>query len=85
VSKTVATNKESVMSMIHIMVDYKKGLLNLNSALKALDHVTDLGPEICNKMLKSSKRENITQIRAHNNRSKQLLKSEKRKSDQDNI
>ena len=81
----MVTTKESVMSMIHIMVDYKKGLLNLNSALKALDHVTDLGPEICKKMLKSSKRENITQIRAHNNGSKQLLKSEKGKSDQDNI
>ena len=81
----MVTTKESVMSMIHIMVDYKKGLLNLNSALKALDHVTDLGPEICKKMLKSSKRENVTQIRAHNSGSKQLMKSKKGKSDQRNI
>ena len=81
----MATTKESVVSMVQIMLDYRKGLLNLNSALKTLDYVTDLGPEICEKMLKSSKRENITQIRAHNNRSKQLMKSKKGKSDQRNI
>ena len=81
----MATAKECVVSMVQIMLDYRKGLLNLNSALKGLDYVTDLGPEICEKMLKSSKRENVTQIRAHNSGSKQLMKSKKGKSDQRNI
>jgi len=59
----MATDKESVKSMIDIMVDYKKGLLNLDSALKALDYATDLGPEMCERLLKNSKRENVIQIR----------------------
>lgn len=59
----MATDKESVKSMIDTMVDYKKGLLNLDSALKALDYATDLGPELCARLLKNSKRENVMKIR----------------------
>ena len=39
----MATDKESVKSMIDIMVDYRKGLLNLDSALKALRSMHRLG------------------------------------------
>ena len=49
----MATDKEGVKSMIDIMVDYRKGLLNLDTAMKALEYATDLGPGICEKMLKN--------------------------------
>ena len=75
----MATDKESVKSMVDIMVDYRKGLLNLDSALKALDYATDLGPDICEKMLKNSKRDNVTQIRGYSKEPEHLLKSKKGK------
>tara|TARA_R110002020_G_scaffold311623_3_gene527225 strand:- start:1 stop:246 length:246 start_codon:yes stop_codon:yes gene_type:complete len=75
----MATDKESVKSMIDIMVDYRKGLLNLDSALKALDYATDLGPDICEKMLKNSKRDNVTQLRGYSKEPEHLLKSKKGK------
>jgi len=75
----MATDKESVKSMVDIMVDYRKGLLNLDSALKALDYATDLGPDICEKMLKNSKRDNVTQLRGYSKEPKHLLKSKKGK------
>ena len=71
----MATTKEGVKSMIDIMMDYKKGLINLDSALKRLEYVTELGPDICERMLKNSKRENMTQIRSYRNKPEYLLKS----------
>ena len=75
----MATDKEGVKSMIDIMVDYRKGLLNLDTAMKALEYATDLGPGICEKMLKNSKRDNVTQIRGYSNEPKRLLKGKKGK------
>jgi len=73
----MATDKEGVKSMIDIMVDYRKGLLNLDTAMKALEYATDLGPGICEKMLKNSKRDNVTQIRGYSKEPKRLLEGKK--------
>jgi|TARA_R100001377_G_C3121102_1_gene85946 hypothetical protein len=75
----MATDKEGVKSMIDIMVDYRKGLLNLDTAMKALEYATDLGPGICEKMLKNSNRDNVTQIRGYSNEPKRLLEGKKGK------
>ena len=75
----MATDKEGVKSMIDIMVDYRKGLLNLDTAMKALEYATDLGPGICEKMLKNSKRDNVTQIRGYSKEPKRLLEGKKGK------
>ena len=71
--------------MVDIMVDYRKGLLNLDTALKALEYATDLGPGICEKMLKNSKRDNVTPIRDYSNKPGRLLKSKKGKPHEANI
>ncbi len=75
----MATDKEGVKSMIDIMVDYRKGLLNLDTAMKALEYATDLGPGICEKMLKNSKRDNVTQIRGYSKEPKRLFEGKKGK------
>ena len=62
----MVTNKEGVESMINIMVDYKKGRLNMGSAMKALEYTTGLGPKINERMLRESKRENVVKLRDFN-------------------
>ena len=62
----MVTNKEGVESMINIMIDYKKGLLNMDSAMKALEYATDLGPKFNERMLRESKRKNVIQLRDFN-------------------
>jgi len=46
----MVTNKEGVESMINIMIDYKKGRLNMGSAMEALEYATDLGPKFNERM-----------------------------------
>mgnify|MGYP001168942792 FL=1 len=62
----MVTNKEGVESMINIMVDYKKGRLNMGSAMEALEYATDLGPKFNERMLRESKRENVVKLRDFN-------------------
>ena len=59
----MATTKESVMMMVEIIVQYKKGLLNLDSAMKSLEYNTELPSDICEQMLKNTVRENVTKLR----------------------
>ena len=62
----MVTNKEGVESMINIMIDYKKGRLNLGSAMEALEYATDLGPKFNERMLRESKRKNVIQLQDFN-------------------
>ena len=59
----MATTKESVMMMVEIIVQYKKGLLNLDSAMKSLEYNTELPSDICEQMLKNTVRENVIKLR----------------------
>ena len=72
-------------AFIETFVCYKKGKTNLEEAALELNDSSCLPLTVCNDLLLMTKRENITQIWAHNKGSKQLMKSEKGKSDQDNL
>ena len=59
---------------IETMVDYKRGLKNLDTASKVLSSQSGLDKELSAIILKSMKRDNVTQIQGYSNAQKQLKK-----------
>jgi len=58
----MAVTKEGVSSMVDIVTNYKKGLLNLEAGIKALEYATGLPPDLCERLLRKSKRKNVIRL-----------------------
>tara|TARA_R110002126_G_scaffold254266_2_gene397378 strand:+ start:615 stop:818 length:204 start_codon:yes stop_codon:yes gene_type:complete len=64
------------------MVDYKRGLRNLDTGSKILSLQTGLDEDISALILKSMKRDNVTQIRGYSKEPDRLRKSKIGKSNE---
>jgi|TARA_R110000796_G_scaffold49866_2_gene118471 hypothetical protein len=67
---------------IETMVDYKRGLRNLDTGSKILSLQTGLDEDISALILKSMKRDNVTQIRGYSKEPDRLRKSKIGKSNE---
>ena len=67
---------------IETMVDYKRGLRNLDTGSKVLSMQTGLDEDISALILKSMKRDNVTQIRGYSKEPERLRKSKIGKSNE---
>ena len=67
---------------IETMVDYKRGLRNLDTGSKVLSMQTGLDKDISALILKSMKRDNVTQIRGYSKEPERLRKSKIGKSNE---
>ena len=61
-------------AVVEIMVDYKRGLRNLQTASAALAHHTGILPEFGAALLRSMSRNNVTQIRGYSKEPERTLK-----------
>tara|TARA_R110000823_G_scaffold170274_2_gene302786 strand:- start:791 stop:1045 length:255 start_codon:yes stop_codon:yes gene_type:complete len=60
---------------IETMVEYKRGLRNLDTGSKLLSLQTGLDEDIAAMMLKSMKRNNVTQIRGYSKEPERMRKA----------
>ncbi len=67
---------------IETMVDYKRGLRNLDTGSKILSQQTGLDEDISAMILKSMKRNNVTQIRGYSKEPERLRKGKIGKSNE---
>tara|TARA_R110002167_G_scaffold7894_1_gene36911 strand:- start:117 stop:371 length:255 start_codon:yes stop_codon:yes gene_type:complete len=67
---------------IETMVDYKRGLRNLDTGSKILSEQTGLDEDISAMILKSMKRNNVTQIRGYSKEPERLRKGKIGKSNE---
>lgn len=65
--------------IIEAMVDYKRGLRNLDTGSAELARLSGLTPEIAAAFLKSMKRDNVTAIRGYSKEPERLRLGKERK------
>tara|TARA_R100000541_G_scaffold46618_1_gene53725 strand:+ start:799 stop:1053 length:255 start_codon:yes stop_codon:yes gene_type:complete len=76
------TDKIEHDAAIETMVDYKRGLRNLENGSKILSAQTGLDETLSAIILKSMKRDNVTQIRGYSKEPERLRKSKIGKSNE---
>ena len=70
---------EKAAAAVEIMVDYKRGLRNLQTASLALQQVAGIEPEYGAIILKNMKRDNVTNIRGYSKEPEQLKRGKEAK------
>lgn len=63
--------------IIETIVDYKKGMRNLQTGSAELSRLSGLSPEIAACLLKSMKRNNVTQIRGYSKERPEAIEAKK--------
>jgi len=69
--------------LVELMVEYKKGWANLENTVRDMGKLTGLTPEVCKALLRSIKRNNVTQIRGYSKEPQRLLEAKARKRKQE--
>ena len=70
---------EKAAAAVEIMVDYKRGLRNLQTASLALYQVSGIEPEYGAIILKNMKRDNVTDIRGYSKEPERLKRGKEAK------
>jgi len=73
---------KSKEKFIEAVCDYKKGWTNLENATTEVSKHTDLDRSVAAALLKSMKRNNVTQIRGYSKEPERLLKGKEGKPNQ---
>jgi hypothetical protein len=72
------TNEDAAKA-VEIMVDYKRGLRNLQTASLALQQATGIEPEYGEIILKNMTRNNVTEIRGYSKEPERLKRGKEAK------
>lgn len=72
-------NEEDAQKAVEIMVDYRRGLRNLQTASLALQQVTGIDPAYGEIILRNMRRDNVTDIRGYSKEPERLKRGKEAK------